>query len=531
MFLLVEPGIRIKGKEEVKCGDIAEFKAEVTTAENFCMPIIWQRHRGKSVEIIDTTLQKYSGSTNTKLVISSVCKEDAFEYQASLSRESNGNKYTVSSNIIRLSVLGDMPFLNDLKVTTEEESVTIHYNFRVLENSPQVQDMQWRKNDQTLNMKDVKFIGGGLNDSCLVISSPSGNDKGNYSCTVTNAVGSVTKDIDLEKEAAPSNSRKDCPCVDISIKPGPTVHFASNTKITAIVMSTPQPEKAQWQKSKDGNVFLALDVKRSKYFGSNSSPGCPCLVIPKTTFNDIGYYRLQISNKLGVNVSNIVYLKVTGSLPNITISHETDINNRTIKFNGGVFLTEDSPDIHDVFWSKNGEKIDIQGSGGRLSGGNINNPSLTIRGVSQEDVGKYHLTAVNAIGQNDSDVITIGDPCVNIVSERYEKEDTCNEYICFLVIITSVPSPCYAQWYVKSKGEEICLPLDVNAEEYQGSTNSLPRPKLVLIDKNYLKRNIYQIIVTNFVGSTVKDISEIPEQSKVPLLPSLDKSRLLTLVH
>lgn len=73
-----------------------------------------------------------------------------------------------------------------------------------------------------------------------------------------------------------------------------------------------------------------------------------------------------------------------------------------------MFLTEDSPDIHDVFWSKNGEKIDIQGSGGRLSGGNINNPSLTIRGVSQEDVGKYHLTAVNAIGQNDSDVITIG---------------------------------------------------------------------------------------------------------------------------
>lgn len=104
-------------------------------------------------------------------------------------------------------------------------------------------------------------------------------------------------------------------------------------------------------------------------------------------------------------------------------------------------------------------------------------------------------------------ILYLGDPCVNIVSERYEKEDTCNEYICFLVIITSVPSPCYAQWYVKSKGEEICLPLDVNAEEYQGSTNSLPRPKLVLIDKNYLKRNIYQIIVTNFVGNTVKDIS------------------------
>lgn len=95
-------------------------------------------------------------------------------------------------------------------------------------------------------------------------------------------------------------------------------------------------------------------------------------------------------------------------LPNITVSHVTDFMNRSIKLNGAVFVSDDSPGIQEVFWSKNGEKIDIQGSGGRLSGGNINNPSLTIRGVSQEDVGKYHLTAVNAIGQNDSDVITIG---------------------------------------------------------------------------------------------------------------------------
>lgn len=98
----------MKGKEEVICGDTAEFEAEVKQTENFCLPIIWQRRKGKAVEIIDTNLEKYSGSTNTKLVIPSVRKEDTWEYQASVSRESNGNRITVLSNTIYLHVFGGM---------------------------------------------------------------------------------------------------------------------------------------------------------------------------------------------------------------------------------------------------------------------------------------------------------------------------------------------------------------------------------------------------------------------------------------
>lgn len=102
------------------------------------------------------------------------------------------------------------------------------------------------------------------------------------------------------------------PCVSISIKP--TVHFASVTTITSIVTSMPPPEKAQWQKCKHGNDFSKLEVTKPKYFGSVDSPECPRLVIPKTTFDDMLYYRLQISNKLGVKVSKSVYLKVIGSM-------------------------------------------------------------------------------------------------------------------------------------------------------------------------------------------------------------------------
>lgn len=90
-----------------------------------------------------------------------------------------------------------MPFMNELEVETHNEGITIYYSFRVSEKSPKVQNIEWSKNGQPLNIKCDKFLGGRLNDSCLVLRSPSGNDKGKYSCTVTNAVRSVTKDIVL----------------------------------------------------------------------------------------------------------------------------------------------------------------------------------------------------------------------------------------------------------------------------------------------------------------------------------------------
>lgn len=57
-----------------------------------------------------------------------------------------------------------------------------------------------------------------------------------------------------------------------------------------------------------------MDVIKLKYFGSNVSLECLCFVILKIIFDDMFYYCLQILNKFGVNVSNIVYLKVIGSM-------------------------------------------------------------------------------------------------------------------------------------------------------------------------------------------------------------------------
>lgn len=54
-----------------------------------------------------------------------------------------------------------------------------------------------QKNDKLLNLEDEKYIGGNLEAKTFTIFSPSNDDRGKYSCTVTNAVGPVTKHVDL----------------------------------------------------------------------------------------------------------------------------------------------------------------------------------------------------------------------------------------------------------------------------------------------------------------------------------------------
>lgn len=53
------------------------------------------------------------------------------------------------------------------------------------------------KNEETLVMRNGKYLGGGLNDGFITITSPSNADRGTYSCTVTNAVDSVSKTVTL----------------------------------------------------------------------------------------------------------------------------------------------------------------------------------------------------------------------------------------------------------------------------------------------------------------------------------------------
>lgn len=61
-----------------------------------------------------------------------------------------------------------------------------------------------------------------------------------------------------------------------------------------------------------------------------------------------------------------------------------------------------------MFWTKNGQELDTNGSGGRYSEVTVDNPSLTIFDVNQYDAGSYQLTATNALGSTSSDTVILG---------------------------------------------------------------------------------------------------------------------------
>lgn len=85
--------------------------------------------------------------------------------------------------------------MNDLRVTTGDEGITIHYSYEVLEHSPEVIHIYWCKNGEPLFRRSKKYIGGSLNENCFTITSPTDEDRGKYSCTIINVVGSVSKEV------------------------------------------------------------------------------------------------------------------------------------------------------------------------------------------------------------------------------------------------------------------------------------------------------------------------------------------------
>jgi hypothetical protein len=60
-----------------------------------------------------------------------------------------------------------------------------------------VHQIEWKKNGEALCINDRKYIGGGVEDSYLTITSSTKEDAGQYTCIVTNAVGSVSENIKL----------------------------------------------------------------------------------------------------------------------------------------------------------------------------------------------------------------------------------------------------------------------------------------------------------------------------------------------
>lgn len=83
------------------------------------------------------------------------------------------------------------PVFDVWDIVTDHGAITIEYRYKVSEHSPQVYQEEWTKNCEALDRIKNAYFGRQLYYNYFTIKSPTLNDKGTYSCIVTNAVGSI----------------------------------------------------------------------------------------------------------------------------------------------------------------------------------------------------------------------------------------------------------------------------------------------------------------------------------------------------
>lgn len=104
-----------------------------------------------------------------------------------------------------------------------------------------------------------------------------------------------------------------------------------------------------------------------------------------------------------------------------------------------------------------------------------------------------------------------------ITVDRKRKNDEMGTKM-FVVSIESFLAVSYAQWSKKNNDDNSFTPVDVNAEDYKGTSNSLPCPVLVFKQKQKELTQCFQIAVTNSVGTSYKMIQgniELPENYNI----------------
>ncbi|XP_062572223.1 uncharacterized protein LOC134234179 [Saccostrea cucullata] len=441
-------------------------------------PVSLMRQIGDTTDLTDLSIEKYHERTSRRPVIQNVEKDDQGEYQALISREKDGRNIKIQNP----------PNLEIINVSSEIDCVKILYSSRVENIFPESDKIEWTKDGEPLTTNTKKYKGGGITDDYLKILSPSENDSGEYTCRVFNDAGSNVKRIVL---AAPS----------VEIGKDLKVPLGGQIKIEPVIKSCPSQEKVSWQKSKsqDPDNFMNIDINDSRYFESSVDPENPVLVIKKTSYSDILYYRLEVTNRIGKSTSNAVRLKLVIDPSSVFTNLETNIANQCVTIVCKFSLSNNSPEVTNIIWTKDKECIDILGSQGKYAGGSIVDPSLVIHRVNSNDVGEYQCYVLNAVGSMASNPIHLGNPIVQ--NGNYEKDEETDKITC-TVVVESIPDALTAEWRVQQTPEEDFQPIDVHDSTYRGSTVSLPQPVLIVHEYSKKQGQQFQISVSNFIGET-----------------------------
>ncbi|XP_052088676.1 adhesion G protein-coupled receptor L3-like [Mytilus californianus] len=192
-------------------------------------------------------------------------------------------------------------------------------------------------------------------------------------------------------------------------------------------------------------------------------------------------------------------------------------------------ITSGTPSSID--WHFNNSPMRVEDNS-RYSGGNINNPSLTITSVEQNDLGLYMCLASNEIVTINSDIIALlpvgAKPVVNVPETSYIQ--LAGQEITITCRIQSPNSPMQeVQWiFINHEGKRI-EPVILSTSpplKYRGSTTSNPSLTIMYLESSDAGQ--YSCRARSLIGTTVSDTSA---SLMIPEIPAVHISKSLYTVN
>ncbi|CAG2234906.1 HMCN [Mytilus edulis] len=451
----------------------------------------WKYNDSGNFIDINLDKDKYSGSTTLEpsLSIFNISFGETGEYICAVVNYLG----TGSSSPVTVQVVGDPPTVN---ASPHLYSIILGTNLTMncnVSGVPTPQYVSWLRNETSgmayIQSNGVKYDGGILTSPSLTIYNVEDTDEGWYTCFSTNLAGSNFS------EPVYLNVSGDEPHVSIGSYEY-TVIYGSNVTMECFISSHPIYISVLWQHNTTGAL---ADVDTDEISVKGGTVLQPSLTFTRVNFTHQGLYRCSATNQVGTGYSNFTSLIVIGDIPNIHVlksSYDVIVtSNITLACNVSA-----TPNVTSVVWQKGStnETTDIGIDQVKYSGGTVDDPSLTILHLENDDAGWFTCTAENLVGIGTSDQIYVnitGDiPMITILENAYDV--ILGENVTIACEISSHPPPTKVSWQRIVTGE--FTPKTIEGVRFSGS--SLANPSLTISFVKFEDDGEYICVVDNFVG-------------------------------
>ncbi|XP_033753215.1 basement membrane-specific heparan sulfate proteoglycan core protein-like [Pecten maximus] len=471
--------------------------------------VFWKRIDNGVATTLNIDRTKYSGSTvNTpSLIITSANSNDNTVYTCSATNAVG----TGTSGQTTLTVTGSIPVVivdqAQYSVITGQ-TVTLGCSVSA---TPGHTSVIWRRtlNGVTSNVAidGIKYQGATVNNPDLTIRNAAAGDQAVYTCSATNIVGTGTSTTTTLSVTG------SLPIVIIT-QDAYSVVTGQTVTLGCTVSATPTHTNVFWQRI-DNGVATTLNIDGIKYSGSTVNT--PSLTITSANSNDNTVYTCSATNAVGTGTSGQTTLRVTGSIPVVTVDQAqySVITGQTVTLGCSVSAT---PGHTSVIWRRtlNGVTNNVAIDGSKYQGATVNNPDLTITNAAAGDQAVYTCSATNIVGTGTSTTTTLtvtgSLPIVTITQNAYSV--VTGQTVTLGCTVSATPTHTNVFWQRIDNG--VTTTLTIDGTKYSGST--VNTPSLTITSANSNDNTVYTCSATNAVGTGTSRLTTLTVTGSIPMV-------------